>query len=197
MKLQAIDVVAKPERLLGARGRRGQMHGPVRNGKRVTVPLEDPFTGLEVPEQRIAPAMACGRDVVPANFLAVVWSDRCAEGARQQLRAQADPQYGFAGADSSLDGGNLRKQVPVACYLVAVHGPAEHDQAVVAVKVRYCIGVAPEIDVADAETRVAQQWIERAENLVWDVLEDEQTAHPVILVEPPPRIATRRREFQP
>src|SRR5690606_13426159 len=72
---------------------------------------------------------------------------------------------------------DLGREVRIAVRLVDVHRPAEDDEAVVAGEPRPRVRVAAEVHVADAEPEAPEQRVQRAEDLVGDVLEDEQPAH--------------------
>ncbi len=62
-------------------------------------------------------------------------------------------------------------------YLIDVHRPAEHDEAVVAADVGPLIGLTRKIDVTDAEPRAAEHRVEHAQRFTGGVLEDEEFAH--------------------
>ncbi len=64
-----------------------------------------------------------------------------------------------------------------AIRLVHVHRAAEHDQAVVAADIGLQLGLAGEIDVANAKAVTAQQRVEQPQRFAGGVLEDEQLAH--------------------
>ena len=58
----------------------------------------------------------------------------------------------------------------MALDLIGIHRPAEDDDRGVAIELRALFGVAPEVDVANAKTRLAQQRVQRAQRLVGNVL---------------------------
>jgi len=58
-----------------------------------------------------------------------------------------------------------------------IHRPAQHDQPAIAVDVELGIGMAFEILEPDAMTASPDQWIQRAEWLGGNVLEDKKTGH--------------------
>ncbi len=94
-----------------------------------------------------------------------------------ELGAQADAQCRAAAADGLADALHLQGQVPVPLHLVTVHGAPQHDQPVVAGRVRPGVGLPPKVHVPDAAARGAQQRVEGAEDLVGDMLQDEQATH--------------------
>ena len=65
----------------------------------------------------------------------------------------------------------------IAVCFVGAHGPAEHDETVVATDRDVGIVAPMEVDVADPETRVLEHRVENAERLERDVLEDEKLTH--------------------
>src|SRR5262245_12264410 len=100
-----------------------------------------------------------------------------AEDMSQQLRTEADAEHGLALLERALDRVELGLQVRPAVLILDVHGPAENDEAAVAIDVRLGVGVALEVVETNPMPACTNQRIERSERLDGDVLKDEQPRH--------------------
>ena len=153
------------------------MFGAGGNIEGVAVPLEHRGAVAKGVQHGI---FASGRrcaEVVPANLGLTMPAHRRAEHMRQKLRAQADAEHGLVLRQGLFDQAHLGHQVRTLVLILHVHGPAQHDQPVVAIHAGRGIRVALEIHIADAMPACADQWIERAEWLGGNVLQNQNAGH--------------------
>ncbi len=96
---------------------------------------------------------------------------------REQLRAETDAEHRLALLQHPFDRAQLGAQMRPRMLVLDVHRPAQHDQAAIAVHAGLRLGLALEVDEADAVAALADQRIERAERFGGDMLEDEKAGH--------------------
>lgn len=114
------------------------------------------------------------------------------ESGSEELGAEADAEDWNAPVECGADDLDFVEQVRMAIALIDVHGAAEHDEACVAGDLHLRGGMAREVDVADAQTRCAQQRVEHAERLARHVLQDEKSSHEVQCL---PRVGLRASDL--
>jgi hypothetical protein len=153
------------------------MHRAGRQVEGVRVPLEHVLAAVEVPAQAVRLRGRRRMQAVPADLAHIVRPHTGAERRGQKLRAEADAEDRDVEPQRFPDRRDLGGQVRVFVGLVHVHGPAQHDQSVVAAHVRLLRRIAREVDVANPESRFSEHRIQQAERFAGRVLEDEELAH--------------------
>src|SRR5688572_16449247 len=92
MALEAIGGAAEAEGLVAAGGAGHQMHRALRHVERVFVPLQDALTRRQAGQQRIRLTLFRDLDLRIADLELLAAPYRLAEGARQQLAAEAEAE---------------------------------------------------------------------------------------------------------
>jgi len=177
VKLQSVCAVAESKRLVRAGGSARQVNGAVGQVERVGMPLEYVLVAVEVATERVPAGRGCGMQAIPADLTHIVGPHGGAQRRGKKLRAEADPQNRYTSRQGFLDGGDLDGQVREALGFIDVHGPAEHDEAVVSAHVRPLIRLARKVDVTNAESGPSEHGIEDAEGFAGRMLEDQELAH--------------------
>ena len=116
------------------------------------------------------------RSYQPISF-SQLGSTRASERLGDELRAEADAENRNAALDGLAHQADLGLEMRVLVDLVDVHRAAEKHEPAVAVEGRLGVRVAAEVHVADTEAGALEERVERAEDLVGDVLADEKLAH--------------------
>src|SRR5262245_40855575 len=121
------------------------------------MPLKDrqPLAGRA--EHGVAATCDAHLEVVPTDLGVSMALHGRAEHMREQLSAEADAEHGLALRERALDRFELRLQVRPAVLILDVHGPAEHDEAAIAIDVRLGVGVALEVMKANPMAARANQ----------------------------------------
>ena len=152
MELQSVRAIAIAKRLVGAGGRAGEMHGARRQIEGVGMPLEHVLAAVEVPAQRVglrrgawdaagtsrSRARCAGRTLAPSAA-----ASNCAP---RQMPRTGMPRSS-ASWMAAISVVRCGKRSAWSTFI----GPPSTIEAVVAADVGLQLGLAREIDVADAE----------------------------------------------
>ena len=175
MELGAIGRAAEAEGLMGDGTGFGQMHGAVRQGEGVAVPLEDRELRAGRAQDRIAGPRRRRAHPVPAELRRGAEDVGAAISAREDLRAKADAEDRLVGRAVAPHQAGEGGQVGVARVVEGVLLAAEDDERVMRLPVLRQRPVEEGPEDRDLGPGLVQRLAQRAEPRQSGILDDSDT----------------------
>jgi hypothetical protein len=178
VKLQAVRMVTDAKGLHGILFGARKVNGSCGEIERIAVQMEYGHSRGEGSEHRIAYALGRELDMSPSDLLAGPGMDVGPECARQQLRAEADPEHRTARGGCGTNEAPLGSKRGVALRLVHPHGSAQDHEALDSRDAVRDVGARECVDHTVGDALVGEHVPEKPGALALDVAHDEPASHP-------------------